>query len=192
MEKQNLTPFNSTFAKCTHQMQHYHCVVRETGVLSCTHKCWHVQSQNLRELLWQKWHHHSRVLDWLLESRAQFLSDSLSQCLFRTCTFLNFNCSTMTVAPGPVHRWSPGGEKKTARVFVVVIFGQNKQKTKLNRRSCFWVNSDVGDSQSAATWLQFSLDAFSSLRRQFSYYSSGTQKLKKCWKLQKWFLDHDL
>lgn len=88
----------------------------------------------------------------------------------------------MTVAPGPVHRWSPGGEKKTARVFVVVIFGQNKQKTKLNRRSCFWVNSDVGDSQSAATWLQFSLDAFSSLRRQFSYYcvhSSGTQKLHK-------------
>lgn len=116
-EKQNLTHFNSTFAKCTHQMQHYHCVIRENGVLSCPHKCWDVQSQISRALLWQKLHHYSRVLDWLLESWAQFLSDCRRQCFFRTCTFLNFNCSTMTVAPGPVHRWSPGGETKKQHVF---------------------------------------------------------------------------
>lgn len=52
---------------------------------------------------------------------------------FRTKTHLCVNCSTMTAAPGPVHRWSPGAEKKKKQMILAVVFIESSSSTTISR-----------------------------------------------------------
>lgn len=105
------------------------------------HKCWrHVQcphtTSDVAQVLHPP-HHNSSTLVLVLESRVQCLSvESDSQHFCSEPTDLRVNCSTMTVAPGPVRRWSPGKKKKKKTADnVLVLFNHWQHKQQNNKQT---------------------------------------------------------